>query len=245
MSYRNPTTGTRVDEVGDGLFRISTPTTEIPGGFSFNQYLLVDDEPLLFHTGPRALAGAVIAAIGHVMAVDRLRWIGFAHVESDECGGLNALLAAAPNAAPVCSQTAAMVSVADLADRPPHALGDGESLSLGRRKVQWVDAPFVPHGWENGYLFEPESGTLFCGDLFTQPGTGDEALVERDILGPAEGFREVMDYYSHSPRTDETLRRLAALAPRTLACMHGSTFRGDGGRLLLDLADAVAGRGNG
>jgi flavorubredoxin len=242
VSYRNPSTATRVEEIGAGIYRISTPAPDVAGGFSFNQYLLVDDEPLLFHAGPRALAAAVIDAIGHVIPIERLRWIGFAHVEADECGGLNSLLAAAPNAAPVCSQVAAMVSVADLADRPPRALADGEILTIGSKELEWIDAPFVPHGWENGFLHERVSATLLCGDLLTQPGTGGDAIVEHDILATAEAFRGVMDYYSHSPRTDATIRRLAALQPRTLACMHGSAWRGDGGALLTALADAVAGR---
>jgi flavorubredoxin len=231
---------TTIDAIDDHLYRIHTP---VPAGFSFNQYLLVDDEPLLFHTGGRSLAPGVIAAIARVMPVERLRWIGFSHVESDECGGLNALLTAAPRATPVCSRIAAMVSVDDLADRPARALADGELLRTGQHALTWIDAPHVPHGWENGFLHDQTSGTLFCGDLFTQPGTGDAPLVESDVLGPSEAFRRAMDYYAHAPQTASTLARLAALAPRTLACMHGSAWRGDGAPLLDALAAALAGRG--
>jgi flavorubredoxin len=230
---------TRIDSVGENLFRIHTPVTAAPGGFSFNQYLLVDEEPLLYHTGPRALAPAVIEAIARVMPIARLRWIGFCHVEADECGGLNTLLAAAPAAQPVCGRVAAMVSVADLSDRPPRALGDGESFTTGRHELTWLDAPHLPHGWDNGFLFERTTATLFAGDLFTQPGLGETALVESDILGPSEAFRSAMDYFAHAPTTSSSLARLAGLAPRTLACMHGSAWRGDGGKLLHALGQVL------
>jgi len=236
----DPSTGTRIDEIADGIYRINTPLDLPDGqGFSFNQYLVVDDEPLLFHTGQRALSAQVTAAIGRVMPIERLRWIGFSHVEADECGGLNALLAAAPQAAPVCSQVAAMVSVTDLADRPPRALADGERTALGRHTLQWFDTPHLPHGWDSGLMMDALTGTFFCGDLFTQPGHGDDAVTEADILGPSEAFRQPMDYFAHAPQTGEILARLAAEKPRTLACMHGSAWRGDGGTLLRHLAEAI------
>lgn len=231
--------GTNVQEVAEGVYRINTPLA-IPGGeFSFNQYLIVDEAPLLFHTGPRRLFPLVRQAIESVMPLERLRYIGFSHYEADECGALNALLAAAPRAEPVCGRIAAMVSVDDVADRPARALADGETLSLGRRTVQWFDAPHVPHGWECGFLLETTARTLLCGDLFTQPGKGTAALVESDILGPSEAFRAAMDYYAHAPTTRATLERLAQTRPRTLACMHGSAWRGDGEALLRSLAAAL------
>jgi flavorubredoxin len=238
----DPQTGTNVHEIADGIYRINTPMV-LPGAqaFSFNQYLLVDDAPLLFHTGPRQLFAQVRQAIASVMPIERLRFIGLSHVEADECGSINPLLQAAPQAVPVCSQVAAMVSMNDLADRPPRALADGERLSLGRHEVQWFDAPHVPHGWECGFLMDRSTHTLFCGDLFTQPGEGTEPLTEADILGPSEAFRQPMDYYAHAPHTGAVLQRLAAEQPRTLACMHGSAWRGDGGRLLRHLAEAVSG----
>jgi flavorubredoxin len=231
---------TRIDEIEDQIFRIHTPVPEMPGGFSFNQYLIVDDDPVLFHTGPRALSGVVAAAIAKVMPIERLRWISFSHVESDECGGLNNLLALAPKAAPLCGTIAAMVSIGDLADRAPRALGDGEVIVTGRRRLQWLDAPHVPHGWECGFLFDQTSRTLMCGDLFTQPGAEAPPVVEGDILGPSEAFRQQMDYWAHAPTTGATLRRFAALEPRTLACMHGSAWRGEGGRLIEELARVLA-----
>ena len=239
MTITDTATGTNIAEVADGLYRINTPLP-IPGSeFSFNQYLLVADEPLLFHAGPRGLYPQVSAAVATVMPVDKLRHIAFSHVEADECGSLNLWLEAAPEAAPLCSAVAAMVSVTDLADRPPRPMADGETLDLGGRTVEWIDAPHVPHGWENGFLVERESGILFCGDLFTQPGTGDEPLVEGDILGPSEAFRTAMDYYAHGPNTRAVIERLADLAPTTLACMHGSAWHGDGGEMLRALAGSV------
>ena len=231
----NSTTGTRVDEIAEGIHRIHTPMPIVPGGFSFNQYLVVDDEPLLFHTGPRRMLPLVREAIAAVMPIQRLRWVAFSHVEADECGALNGLLEAAPRAEPVCSRVAALVSMEDLADRPPRALADDERLVLGKHTVRWLDAPHVPHAWECGHLFEESTRTLFCGDLFTQPGAGDEPLIERDILEASETLRRAMEYYSHTPDTRRILERIAGTRPTTLACMHGSAWRGDGGALLLEL----------
>jgi flavorubredoxin len=237
----NPQSGTNVQEIADGIYRISTPI-DLPGGlaFSFNQYLLVDDAPMLFHTGPRQMFPLVHEAMASVMPVERLRHVGLSHVEADECGSLNQWLAAAPEAAPICGRIAAMVSIGDLADRPPRALADGEQLVLGRHTLQWFDTPHVPHGWDCGLMMDTSTGTFFCGDLFTQPGRAEEALTEADILGPSEAFRRPMDYFAHAPQTAATLARLAQLQPRTLACMHGSAWRGDGGAMLRHLAEALS-----
>ncbi len=229
---------TNIDEVADGIYRINTPV-EIPGGpdkFSFNQYLIASDEALLFHTGPRQLFPLVREAVGRVMPVERLRWIGLSHFEADECGALNHWLATAPQAVAVCSRVAAMTSVDDFADRPPRALADGEALDLGRHTVRWFDTPHVPHSWECGLMMENATHTFLCGDLFTQPGAGDTPLTEADILGPSEAFRAPLDYFAHAPQTGATLERLAREAPTTLACMHGSAWRGDGAALLRALA---------
>jgi flavorubredoxin len=235
----NDPTETRVDEVDDGIFRISTPVDRVPGGFSFNQYLVIDDEPLLFHTGPRKLAPRVRAAIERVLPVEKLRWIGFSHVEADECGGMNELLAVAPHARPLCSTVAAMVQMSDLADREPRGLADGETMQTGRRTLQWIDTPHLPHGWECGYLLDVTSRVLFCGDLFTQPGLGGEPRTEGDILGPSEAFRARLDYYSHTRNAPRLFEKLAATAPRLLACMHGSAWHGDGAKMLRALGGAL------
>lgn len=239
MPVTNAQSETRIDEIEDGIYRIHTPVRAMPGGFSFNQYLVVDDEPLVFHTGPRRMFPLVQQAIASVLPIDKLRWISFSHVEADESGSLNDFLAAAPNARPLCSQVAAMVSMNDLADREPRALRDGETMSTGRRTMRWLDAPHLPHGWENGFLLDETSRTLFCGDLFTQGGADHEPLTERDILAPSEGFRAAMDYYSHTTLARPLVDKLAATAPRTLACMHGAAWRGDGAKLLAALGDAL------
>lgn len=235
----NAQTGTNIQEIADGIYRVNTPL-EIPGGaFSFNQYLVDDTEPLLFHTGPRRLFPLVSEAIRHVLPPERLRWISFSHFEADECGSLNEWLALAPAAQPLCSATAAMVSVGDVADREPRGLTDGETLSTGRRTLRWFDTPHLPHGWETGYLADESTRTLFCGDLFTQPGRGDIALTSADILGPSEEFRKAMDYYAHSKNAAPLFAKLAAFGPQTLACMHGSAWQGDGAAQLRELARSV------
>lgn len=232
----NTQSGTNIQEVANGIYRINTP---VPG-FSFNQYLIVDDAPLLFHTGMRQMFPLVREAVASVMPVEQLRYVSFSHVEADECGSLNQWLAVAPQAVPVCGTVAAMVSVNDLADRAPQVLADGEVLSLGTRQVQWFDTPHLPHGWECGYLLEQHTRTLLCGDLFAQGGNEQPALTTADILAPSEAFRQQMDYYAHSPQQAALLARLAATNPTTLACMHGSAWQGDGAQLLQGLAESLA-----
>jgi flavorubredoxin len=228
---------TRIDAISDSLYRISTtvPPEKIPDGFTFNQYLLFDDAPLLFHTGLRMHFDPVSDALASILPVRKLRFIAFCHVEADECGSLNQFLDAAPHAEPLCSRVAAMTSVGDLSNRPPRVLADGESLSLGKHVVQWFDAPHVPHGWDNGFLFEKTSRILFCGDLFTQGGTRHDVLCD-DILELSEQMRASMEYFARGSNTRPVLERLASLEPRILACMHGSAFNGDGGALLRELA---------
>jgi len=234
----NPDFGTQIDEIAKSVYRITTPVppSVIPGGFSFNQYLLASDEPLLFHTGPRKMFPLVREAIEAVVPVARLAYIGLSHFEADECGAMNDFLAVAPQARPLCGRVAAMVSVNDVADRPAHVLGDGDTLALGSHRVRWFDAPHLPHAWECGYLFEESTATLFCGDLFTQPGADHPPLTRGDILEPSEAFRGKMDYYSHTKNARTLLDRLASTQPRTLACMHGSAWEGDGAGLLRALA---------
>jgi flavorubredoxin len=235
----NAHSGTNIHEITDGIYRINTPIAIPAGQFSFNQYLILDDEPLLFHTGLRQLFKVVEEAVSRVMPLQKLRYVGLSHFEADECGSLNAFLAAAPHAVPICGQIAAMVSVNDFADRPPRALADSEELALGRHRVRWFDTPHMPHAWECGMMMESSTQTLFCGDLFTQGGPGNVAITESDILGPSEDFRKSMDYFAHAPQTDKTVERLAREKPTTLACMHGSAWRGDGARLLRMLSAAL------
>jgi flavorubredoxin len=240
----NSASGTNIVEIAAGIYRINTPLA-LPGdaGFSYNQYLIVDDEPLLFHSGLRQLFPLVSEAIRAVLPLERLRYVGLSHFEADECGALNQFLAAARNAVPLCGQVAALVSVNDYADRPPRVLADGEQLALGRHVIKWFDTPHVPHAWECGLMLDATTRTFFCGDLFTQGGRGDVALTEADILGPSEAFRKPMDYFAHAPSTRTVLERLAREAPTTLACMHGSAWRGDGARLLRELAAVLDGSG--
>lgn len=240
MAITNTQSGTNVHEIADGIYRINTPVTLPGGGFSFNQYLILDDEPLIFHTGPRRMFPLVHEAVASVISPERLRHIAFSHVEADECGSLNEWLAAAPRSAPLCGNVAALVSISDLADRPPRALADGECLSLGRHSVRWYDTPHLLHAWECGFLMEEKTRTLLCGDLFTQGGADNPPVTESDILGPSEAFRHEMDYFSHTRNARQMLERLASTGPTTLACMHGSAWRGDGAKLLRALADALS-----
>jgi flavorubredoxin len=179
-------------------------------------------------------------AVASVLPVERLRYIAFSHVEADECGSLNEWLAVAPQSLPLCGTVAALVSISDLADRAPRALADGEAISLGTHAVRWFYTPHLPHAWECGFLTEDRTRTLLCGDLFTQGGADLAPITESDILGPSEGFRHAMDYYSYTKNARALFERLASAEPKTLACMHGSAWRGDGAKLLRALADVLS-----
>jgi flavorubredoxin len=226
---------TRVHEIADGVYRLSTFVPAVtPTGFTFNQFLIDADEPMLFHTGMRGLFEGVSAAVARVMPVERLRWIGFGHVEADECGAMNRWLAAAPHASVAYGQLGCDVSLNDLADRPPRAMADGEVLDLGGRRMRWLDTPHVPHGWEAGCFFEETAATLFCGDLLTHGGDPDP-ITSADVLGPAIEMEVASGAMTLAPGTQAVLERLAALEPRTLALMHGSSFGGDGAAALRGL----------
>jgi flavorubredoxin len=232
----NQQTGTRVDEIADGIYRICTPLDVIPGGFTFNSYLITDDEPMLFHTGLRKLYPFTVEAVEKVMPAKRLRWVGGSHFEGDEFGALNDFLAAAPEATPFGAEIGVLTSLNDFASRPARALRDGEEVSLGRRRVKWLYTPHVPHGWDCGILFDTSTETLLCGDLFTQPGASMSPVTETEILTASEGMRGMLDYYAHATSTAAILERLAVLRPSMLACQHGSAYRGDGAALLRELA---------
>jgi flavorubredoxin len=228
---------TKVDEIASGIFRLSTFVREVgPTGFTFNQFLVRGDEPLLFHTGLRRMFPLVRDAVATLIAPESLRWITFGHYEADECGAMNEWLAAAPKAEVAHGFTACMVSLNDVADRAPRALNDGEVIDLGGKRIRYLDTPHVPHGWEAGLLFEETTDTLLCGDLFTQLGDGP-ALIEGDIVGPAIAAEDAFKSSSLHPTMGATLRKLAELKPRTLAVMHGPSFAGDGAAALIALGD--------
>jgi flavorubredoxin len=230
---------TSVDEIADRIYRLSTFVPEIapPAGFTFNQFLVLGEEPLLFHTGLRRMFPLVHDAVRRIMPPDRLRWICFGHYEADECGAMNEWLAAAPHAEAAHGHTACMVSLNDMADRQPRMLADGEVIELGLgKRVRYLDTPHIPHGWEAGILHEESSGTLLCGDLFAQIGN-PPALTTGDIVGPAIAAEDLFHASALHPTTGATLRRLAELSPRTLALMHGPSFNGDGATALRSLAD--------
>jgi flavorubredoxin len=232
---------TKTDEIADGIFRFSTFVPEVtPDGFTFNQFLIKAEEPLLFHTGPRAMFPLIREAVSRIVAVEDLRWITFGHVEADECGSMNQWLAAAPRSAVAHGTVGVEVSLNDLADRPPRALQDGEVIDLGGKRVRHLDTPHVPHAWEARLLFEETTRTLFCGDLFTH--TGDPpALTAADIVGPAKAAEELFHASCLTPATGATIRRLADRSPRTLALMHGASFNGDTRQALMALADLYDG----
>jgi flavorubredoxin len=228
---------TRVDEIGERIYRLSTWVAEIggPDGFTFNQFLIEADEALLFHCGQRPLFGSVVQAAARVIDLKRLRWIGYSHTEGDECGALNEWLAAAPNATPVHSPLGCALWLNDMADRAPRALDADEPLELGGRRVRFMPTPHVPHNVDAGLLYEETTGTLFCSDLITHGGDAP-ALTDGDILGPAIEMEKLFPFNPATPETGPTLRRLAALAPRRLAVMHGASYAGDCAVLLEDLA---------
>jgi len=243
---------TRVDEIAERIYRLSTFLPAVgPKGLTFNQFLVDAEEPLLFHCGQRALFPAVSSVAARVMDLRRLRWITFSHVESDECGALAEWLDVAPTATVAHGAIGCAIWLNDQSPRPPRALADDEVLDLGGRRVRRLDTPHVPHCWDAGLLYEEATGTLFTSDLFTH--VGDPAAVTGgDIIGPATAAERQFGFTGVTPATGATIRRLAGLAPRTLAVMHGSSFSGAAAPVLESLAGfyddllqkgAAAGRG--
>lgn len=232
-------TGTRVDEVAAGIYRICTPLDIIPGGFTINSYLIDDHQPLLFHTGHRKLFPATLQAVKRVMPIEKLRWIGGSHFEGDEYGALNEFLDVAPNATPFGTEVGVMTSINDFATRAARGFSDGEEFTIGDRTMKWLNTPHVPHGWDCGVLFDLSTGTLLCGDLFTQPGADMPAVTESEVLSASEAMRGMMDYYAHAMSTTAILERLAGLQPSMLACQHGSAYRGNGAALLRELSATI------
>ena len=228
-----------VTEIAPKLYRISTFHPDF--GIQFNQFLVQDDEPFLMHTGMRRMFDTTIEAVATVLDPATIRWIGFSHFESDECGALNDFLRAAPRAQAVCSFVGTTVTVDDFADRPARPLADAEVLPIGSHRLRFLATPHVPHGWDAGLFFEESNRTLLCSDLFFHPGD-PKPLTESDVVGrAAEAIREgakgpLAHDMPYTPYTDTTLRRLAELEPRTLAVMHGSSYRGDAGRAIRELA---------
>lgn len=237
----NPQSGTRIDEVADGIYRICTPLDVIPGGFTINSFLITDDQPLLFHTGLKKLFPLTAEAIAKVLPVDSLRWVGGSHFEADEFGALNEFLVVAPNATTFGAEIGVMTSLNDFGIRQAKPLADGEVLTVGKHRLQWVNTPHVPHGWDCGVLFDHTTGTLLCGDLFTQPGATALPVTESEILTASEQMRGMLDYYAHANSTTAILERLANLNPSLLACQHGSAYRGDCAALLRELGIRIAG----
>ena len=231
---------TKLDEIADGIYRLSTYVPEVapPAGFTFNQFLIAADEPLLFHTGPRGMFPLIAQEVARVVPVESLRWITFGHVESDECGSMNMWLAASAAAQVAHGGLGCMVSLNDLCDRPPRPLADGEVIDLGGKRVRHIDTPHVPHGWEARVLFEETTATLLCGDLFSHLGGQNVAITTDDLIDPAVAAEDIFRSSSMAPDTADVMRRLGDLAPTTLAVMHGSSYSGDGGKALYDLADA-------
>jgi flavorubredoxin len=236
---------TTITEIADGIYRLSTFVPQIapPAGFTFNQFLVVGDEPLIFHTGLKAMFNLTLGAVSRIVQPKDIGWISFGHFESDECGALNHWLTVAPQATAMHGQIGCDVSLNDFAIRAPRTLADGEVVELGRgKRVRFIDTPHTPHGWDAGVLYEESTRTLLCGDLFTQLGN-DHTLTEGDIVGPAIAAEELFKYSALNPAMGTTIRGLADLAPGTLALMHGPSFSGDGGTALRALADEYNRRG--
>ncbi|TPI55926.1 MBL fold metallo-hydrolase [Mesorhizobium sp. B3-1-3] len=230
---------TKIDEIAEGIYRLSTYVSDIapPVGFTFNQFLVMGDEPLMFHTGLRKMFALNRDALARIIPPERLRWIGFGHFESDECGAMNEWLSVAPQATAAHGQTGVYVSLDDFADRAPRVLKDGEVIDIGGgKRVRFIDTPHTPHGWDAGVMYEESTGTLLCGDLFTQLGN-DRALTDGDVVGPAIAAEDLFKYSALNPGMGTTIRELAKLAPRTLALMHGPSFSGDGAAALRALAE--------
>ncbi len=225
-----------IDEIADGIYRISTFVPDVtPMGFTFNQFLLRAEEPLLFHAGHRGMFPHIAEAVATVLPVESVRWLSFGHVEADECGAMNMWLTAAPSSEVTFGALGCDLSLGDMCDRPPRPLAEGEVLDLGGKRVRQISTPHVPHGWEAQVLYEETTGTLLCGDLLSHAGRGP-AVTTDDVVEAALATEGMFHAMSGTPQTAVILRSLGDLQPATLALMHGSSFHGDGRRALHDLA---------
>ncbi len=229
----------QTDEIAPDVFRICLYVEQYD--LQFNHFLVRDEQPLLFHAGMRWMFPDLRQAVAGLIDPSTLRWIGWSHFESDECGALNAWLKLAPAAQPLCTPIAAMVNMADYADRPAHAPGADEVLRTGRRRFRMIATPHLPHGWDAGLLFEETNRTLFCSDLLHQtgrqaPSTDSDDVLERtaEAIAAAQAG-PLMDYLPYTPHTGRLLGELARLRPRLLATMHGASYAGDGRRILEGL----------
>jgi flavorubredoxin len=234
---------TQVDEIAPDIFRMSTWVPDITEhGFTFNQFLLTGDEPLLFHTGQRQLFPLVSAAVNRVVPLEKLRWISFGHLEADECGAMNLFLDAAPNAEVIHGALACMLSLTDMCDRPPVVAPDDGVHDTGGHRLHFIPTPHVPHNWEAGLWFDEATSTLLAGDLLTHTGKCP-ALTESDCVAPALDAEETFHATGLTTNLGPTLEQLAELQPTTLAIMHGSSYSGDGAAQLRALADGYAAMG--
>lgn len=234
---------TRIDEIAPDLYRLSTHISKI--NLQFNQFLVKDDEPLLYHTGMRGMFPLVRDAVAKVLDPATIRWVGFSHFEADECGSLNEWLAVAPQAKPLCGMVGALVNINDFIGGTAHVMATGETLATGRHCFRFLETPQVPHAWDASLLFEETGATLFCSDLLLQ--VGDLApLTGDDVVEPARQSLLLYEAgplahpYPYTSLTDATLQMLADLQPKLLAIMHGSSFAGDGERALRDAAAMYA-----
>ncbi len=227
-----------VSEIAPDVYRISIFASEF--NLQFNHFLILDDEPMLYHTGMRQMFPILREAVAKIIDPAKIKWIGFSHFEVDECGALNDWLQIAPNAQAVCSEVGAMVNMSDFAIRPAHAMASNAVLNTGKHNYRFIKTPHLPHGWDAGVMFEETNRTLLCSDLFHQNGKLPD-ITDKDILSLHRKslleFQEspLMDYAPYTYKTPKLLKQLADLNPKTLATMHGSSFNGDCSAALMDL----------
>jgi flavorubredoxin len=227
-----------ITEIASDIYRISIFNEAI--GLQFNHFLIKDEEPLLYHTGYRANFRELSEAVNRLITPKEIRWIGWSHFESDECGALNEWLSTIPSAQAVCGFLGATVSVNDFAIRAPHVLQHDETITTGKRRFRFISTAHVPHGWDAGVMFDETSRTLLCSDLLTHFGDV-EPITSGDIVGRSRESLENMQkspfayYIPYTNHTGEILASLADLNPTLLATMHGSSFDGDCAKALRDL----------
>jgi flavorubredoxin len=233
---------TRVDEIAPDIFRISTYVADF--NLQFNQFLVKDDEPLLFETGMKQMFPLVRDAVSRIINPSLLRYISFSHFEPDECGSLNEWLAIAPRSEAVCSPVGALVFVNDAAVRPARGLNSDETIQTGKYKFRFKATPHLPHGWDAGFLFEETTRTLFCSDLLGHNGDRPP-VTESDVVGlfrdTTSAFQggPLANYMPYTAHTEAQIKELASLKPRLCATMHGSAFVGNGEKALMDMGTVM------
>jgi flavorubredoxin len=213
----------RIDEIVDGIYRISTTTDEDGFVFQFNQFLIDDERPALIHTGMYPMYDDVRDAVAEVLDPGTLEYVVLLHFESDECGGMDRFLEGAPTSTLACSALSADLNLSGWSYRGRvESHRDGEVIDLGRHKLRFLETPHVHH-WDSMMLFDETTKSVFPSDLFIQ--AGDQPPVVSENLGAEMcGLYREVGIFAHEDPVRAVVDRVELLDPDWIHGMHGGSL---------------------